>query len=60
MKNIKKVVIAGSVKLQNEINKWIVYWNSKEGYSAFRLSQSYTQDNFEKLYSDIHKKLFKI
>ncbi len=59
MKNIKKVVIAGSVKLQNEINKWIVYWNSKEGYSVLDYPKVIPQDNFEKLYSDIHKNFFK-
>jgi len=29
-----KVVIAGSAKLQDEIQKWIVYWNSQEDYSV--------------------------
>ncbi|MEK7635379.1 MAG: hypothetical protein AAB446_03055 [Patescibacteria group bacterium] len=54
-----KVVIAGSARLQNEIQKWIEYWNSKDGYSVSNYPRAIPQDNFEKLYSDIHKDFLK-
>jgi hypothetical protein len=54
-----KVVMAGSAKLQNEIQKWITYWNNKEGYSVLDYPKTIPQDNFEELYPDIHKNFFK-
>lgn len=54
-----KVVIAGSVKLQNEMQKWIEYWNNKEGYSVLDYPKVIPQDDFENLYSKIHKNFFK-
>lgn len=54
-----KVVIAGSAKLQNEIKKWTEYWNSKEGYLVLDYPKSIPQDNFNKLYPDVHKDFFK-
>lgn len=53
-----KVVIAGSVKLQDEIQKWVHYWGSKDGYSILDYPKALPQDAFEKLYPDIHKKFF--
>ncbi len=53
-----KVVIAGSASLQNEIQKWIQYWNNKEGYSVLDYPREIPADNFEKLYPAIHKKFF--
>ena len=54
-----KVVIAGSAKLQNEIQKWIEYWNSKDGYSVLDYPKAIPQDNFDELYPDVHKNFFK-
>ena len=54
-----KVVIAGSVKLQNEIGKWITYWNRKVGYSVLDYPKAIPQNNFKKLYPNIHKNFFK-
>ncbi len=54
-----KVVIAGSAKLQDEIQKWIQYWNSKEGYLVLDYPRFMAQDEFENLYPDIHKNFFK-
>ncbi len=54
-----KVVIAGSAKLQNEIKKWIEYWNSKSGYAILDYPKVIPQDNFEKLYPDVHRNFFK-
>jgi hypothetical protein len=54
-----KVVIAGSTKLQNEMQKWIEYWNSKDGYLVLDYPKIIPQDHFEKLYPDIHKNFFK-
>ncbi|MFA6215784.1 MAG: hypothetical protein WC768_04400 [Patescibacteria group bacterium] len=54
-----KVVIAGSSKLQNKIQKWIEYWNSKNGYSVLDYPKVIPQDNFEKFYPDFHKNFFK-
>jgi len=54
-----KVVIAGSAKLQNEIQKWIDYWNSNDGYSVLDYPKTIPQDNFEELYPAVHKNFFK-
>ncbi len=54
-----KVVIAGSSKLQDEIKKWIEYWNNKEGYSVLDYPKAIPQDGFDSLYPDIHKDFFK-
>ena len=54
-----KVVIAGSAKLQNEIQKWIQYWNSKNDYFVLDYSKAIPQDNFDELYPDVHKNFFK-
>jgi len=54
-----KVVIAGSAKLQNEIQKWIEYWNSKNGYLVLDYPKTISQDNFDELYPDVHKNFFK-
>ena len=54
-----KVVIAGSAKLQKEIDKWITYWNNKEGYFVLNYPQAIPRDDFEKRYPDIHKNFFK-
>jgi len=54
-----KVVIAGSAKLQSEIQKWIQYWNSKDGYLVLDYPKAIPQDNFENLYPNVHKNFFK-
>ena len=54
-----KVVIAGSAKLQIEIQKWIEYWNSKNGYLVLDYPKTISQDNFDELYPDVHKNFFK-
>lgn len=54
-----KVVIAGSVKLQDEIEKWVQYWNNKEDYSVLDYPKTMPQDNFDVLYPDVHKNFFK-
>ena len=56
---IMKLVIAGSTKLQDEIQKWIEYWNSKDGYSVLDYPKIIPQNNFENLYPDVHKNFFK-
>lgn len=54
-----KVVIAGSAKLQNEIQKWIQYWNNKDGYSVLDYPKTIPQENFDELYPDVHKNFFR-
>jgi len=54
-----KVVIAGSATLQNEIQKWIEYWNGKEGYSVLNYPQAIPEEEFEKLYPEVHTNFFK-
>lgn len=56
---MKKVVIAGSAKLQDEIKKWIQYWSSKDGYTVLDYPKVISRDNFENLYPDAHKNFFK-
>ena len=54
-----KVVIAGSAKLQDEIQKWVQYWNSKDGYAVLNYPKSIPADNFKDLYPAVHKDFFK-
>lgn len=53
-----KVVIAGSASLQDEIQKWIQYWNSKEGYEVLNYPRAIPQDDFEKSYPEVHTQFF--
>lgn len=54
-----KVVIAGSAGLQDEIQKWIQYWESKEGYSVINYPHEIPSDNFENLYPKVHTDFFR-
>ncbi len=54
-----KVVIAGSASLQNEIKKWVEYWNSKDGYSVLAYPKAIALESFEKLYPSIHIDFYK-
>lgn len=54
-----KVVIAGSASLQDEIKKWIQYWNNKEGYSVTNYPQTISQEMFIEQYPEVHAKFFK-
>lgn len=54
-----KVVIAGSASFQENIKKWIEYWNSKTGYSVLDYPKAIPQDNFDNLYPGVHKNFFK-
>ncbi|MCR4333964.1 MAG: hypothetical protein NUV60_03065 [Patescibacteria group bacterium] len=54
-----KVVIAGSAGLQDEIQKWIQYWNNKEGHLVINYPQAIPSDTFEKSYPEVHTQFFK-
>lgn len=54
-----KVVIAGSASLQENIKIWIEYWDSKKDHSVLDYPKTIPQDNFDNLYSDVHKNFFK-
>lgn len=54
-----KVVIAGSAGLQDEIQKWIQYWNSEEGYLVLNYPHAISPDDFEKSYPEVHANFFK-
>jgi hypothetical protein len=54
-----KVVIAGSAKLQDEMKKWVEYWNGKEGHSVINHPRVIPEENFYDLYPDVHKQFFK-
>lgn len=55
---VMKVVIAGSAGLQDEIHKWIQYWESKEGCSVINYPQAILPDDFESLYPKVHTDFF--
>lgn len=54
-----KVVIAGSAKKQEEIKKWIEFWEGKDGHVVLDYPKIIPENNFEKLYPDIHKNYFR-
>ncbi len=55
---MKKVVIAGSAKLQNDIN----YWKQKfsdNGYEVLDYPKEIEKEKFMELYPSVHKEFFK-
>ena len=54
---MKKVVIAGSAKLQKEINKWLKIFESKN-YEILDYPREIEQERFIELYPSIHKTFF--
>jgi hypothetical protein len=54
-----KVVIAGSAKLQTEINQWLDYWKSQLDCEVLNFPQQIPSENFEKLYPSVHANFFK-
>lgn len=54
-----KIVIAGSAGLQDEIQKWIQYWNSKEGCEVLNYPRAIPRDDFERSYPEVHAQFFK-
>ena len=50
---MKKIVIAGSAKLQKEINNWMDFFERKN-YEILDYPKSIEQEKFMKLYPNIH------
>lgn len=50
---MKKIVIAGSAKLQKEIDHWLEYFNNKN-YEILDYPRKIDEDKFMKLYPAIH------
>lgn len=55
---MKKIVIAGSSKLQDKIKYWLEIFN-KQNYEILDYPKVIDRNNFMKLYPDIHKNFFK-
>ncbi len=53
-----KIVIAGSAKLQNEMKKWVKYWNDQDDCSVLNYPKEIPAEDEEKLYPEVHKKFF--
>ncbi len=56
---MKKVVIAGSASLQDEIIKWKEYWDNQEGHAVINYSLPIENEDFMAEYPKIHKEFFK-
>jgi len=54
-----KVVIVGSASLQDEMQKWVQYWNGQKDCLVLNYPKVIPQDNFEDLYPEVHKNFFK-
>jgi len=52
---MKKIVIAGSAKLQKEVNKWINIFKSNN-YEILDSPRAIEESKFMKLYPNIHTK----
>ena len=50
---MKKVVIAGSAKLQNEVNKWLKIFE-KKNYEVLDYPRAIEESKFMELYPNIH------
>ena len=55
---MKKIVIAGSAKLQKEINNWIQIFESNN-YEVLDYPKKIEKEKFIKLYPNVHKSFFK-
>ncbi len=54
-----KIVIAGSAKLQTEINQWVQYWSNQPDCEVLNFPKQIPSENFEKLYPNVHTSFFK-
>lgn len=54
-----KVVIAGSSSLQDEMKKWVKFWNDKENHFVINWPIGIFSNNFEELYPDVYIKFYK-
>ena len=54
---MKKIVIAGSAKLQDEINSWIDKFE-KDGYHVLDYPKEIDKCSFIEVYPDVHKEFF--
>ncbi len=54
-----KVVITGSASLQNEIQKWVQYWNNQKDCLVLNYPKVIPSDEMDSLYPEIYKKFFK-
>lgn len=50
---MKKIVIAGSAKLQNDVNKWLKVFESKE-YKVLDYPRAIEESKFMELYPNVH------
>ncbi|MFC1802333.1 hypothetical protein ACFLY7_02745 [Patescibacteria group bacterium] len=55
---MKKVTIAGSSKLQEEMNKWVGYWDGLENYTVIDYPNPIDPENFDSLYPKVLKDFF--
>lgn len=54
---MKKIVISGSAKLKQEINKWINFFESK-GYKVLDYPKKIDKTKFMEIYPNVHKEFF--
>ncbi len=54
---MKKIVIAGSSKLQDKVNYWVEYFENKN-YKVLDYPKAIDKVQFIKLYPNIHKEFF--
>jgi len=54
---MKKVVISGSVKLQEKLKFWVTYF-TKKGYEVLDCPKDINKDEFLKLYPKRHKEFY--
>ena len=54
-----KVVITGSASLQNEIQKWVQYWNNQKDCLVLNYPKAIPPDKVEVFYPEIYKNFFK-
>ena len=53
----KKIIIAGSAKLQEEIKRWIDYWEER-GCTVVDFPRSIPKKTFNKTYPGVHKRFY--
>ena len=53
------IVIAGSAKFPNEIQKWIDYWNNQNDCSVLDYPKIIPPENFESIYPTTYTNFFK-
>lgn len=53
-----KIIIAGSAKLQDEMKRWVEFWESQDDCIVLNYPKAIPKENFDELYKEVHRNFF--